>query len=33
MLDSLMVLDGLEIYDQLFPNRLADPLGIEFLEL
>ena len=24
---------GLEVYDQLLPNGLADPLGMELLEL
>ncbi len=40
VLDSLEVLDnlelfndGLEVYDQFLPNGLADPLGIELLEL
>ncbi len=38
MFDGLKVLNGLELlvferYDQLFPNGLADPLGIELLEL
>ena len=31
---DLEVLDnGLEVYDQLLPNGLADPLGMELLEL
>ena len=31
---GLKVLDGgLEVYDQLLPNGLADPLGMELLEL
>ena len=41
LLDGLEVLevdlevldDGLKVYDQLFPNGLADPLGMELLEL
>ena len=33
VLDDLKVFDGLEVYDQLLPNGLADPLGIELLEL
>ena len=32
-LASLGGLDGLEVCDQLLPNGLADPLGIELLEL
>ncbi len=33
VLNGLKVLNGLEVYDQLLPNGLADPLGIELLEL
>ena len=34
VLNSLKRLDdGLEVYDQLLPNGLADPLSIELLEL
>lgn len=32
-IQQLEVLNGLEMYDQLLPNGLADPLGIELLEL
>ena len=31
-LDGLKMLDGFEVSDQLFPNGLTDPLGIELLE-
>ncbi len=31
--NDLDVLDGRKVYDQLLPNGLADPLGIELLEL
>ena len=30
---STVVRDGLKVCDQLLPNGLADPLGIELLEL
>ena len=33
VLDGLEVFDGLKVYDQLLPNGLADPLGMELLEL
>ncbi len=33
VLDGLETLDGLEVSDQLLPNGLADPLGMELLEL